>query len=1455
MDNRRLLPIAPPAAPPAAAPPAGAGPTFTVFASTRPFLNRHYRAALPAGTTVAEAVEAAVDRPGLRPFARAWIDGQEVPAELFPRVRPKAGHVLAIAVPPGQGAFGPQYSGIPPDTLRMGLLLLFGLGGAALPAVLGLEGLAAAAVSTGITLVGAAAVNALVPLPNVDLDERREGITGSQNRLVPFGPVPRVYGRMRLFPPHASRPFTAVEGNDQYLYCLFCLGYGELEVELDSLRIGNTRLRDFQGVRFQIFPAGTPRSRILFPDNVQEEQIQKKLEYAEDWTSTRVQTHTTRSGTKANELSIDITFPQGLYSSRNSQMDGYRVDVAVEYRLKGTEPWLPVRFDDSGPVEDDAAAVTPSNLFGWLETLQSHLEDVHGFLSAVDLEDRIMTPQMQASLLERIEDKLDRIEGLVADSPERQAQIDALAGTLQDLWDLLQTATTEAFGESPEPLWPSNIAELVRTVPALTGWMELNRQIYSGNADMPLSAFSPFLAWRVWRMGLYDIFADPEPGSTIIHDRSNLTVRRGFSWQVDIPGEYDVRIRRTSKGSEGADPEGGATIVDECVWTALRAVEHRFPVLQDGVTLLAVKIRATDQLNGVIDTLSVVATAKLPTWDGTQWTEPVATRNPAWALCDVLRGPANRHPVADDRLDLAGIKAWADWCAAQPINPHPVLHYKQGVCCDAVVDRDTTVYKLLQDICAVGRASFAVLDGLYTVVVDKDRDVPVQHFTPANSRGFTLSRAYPDLPHALKLRFVDRTSDWQDNERIVYMDGYSAAAGATDPITGQLTEAATVFEEADLWGVTEPDQVWWHGRYTLAVGRLRPEAYTLDTDLEYLVCQRGDLVRVTHDVPMWGLSYGRVRAVTVTDGRVTAVALDRPVELSAAFRYQLRVRTAAGASQLADVATPAEDAVTDVLEVTGVGAFAPAAGDLFMFGHPGTESVLCLVKEIEPRDDYTAEMTLVPYAPEVFTSDVLPIPDWDGQITIPPHVETRVPPLPVVDRIVTDETALEARPDGTLETRILVLLKPWATAAGNRQYAVPRTVQVQHRPAQTDKPTGAVGETAWISGPVQPADALAVYVAGVREGGTYDVRLRYIAELGQAGEWITLKNIYVEGKVNPPPDVDFLLREGDWIIWAYPDPPLDLAGFHVREAAGIVDDWGLALPAHDGLTTETRFLISGATGARTYLVKAVDTGGRESASAAILRADLGDPDPGNLIRQYDHRALDWPGTRTNCTVVMDNRLGAGSTSLFWGDADVRFWKSPATLFWDSSYGEMVYTWTYNPLDDEVGCRLWMALAILADNWRVEYRRDTQAALWPLDMDDPLWPEDLDDDFWQVTYRWLPFPGEIIVADEQYQFRIWVSAAAYQSVINEWVVALDLPDREYLVNDFAVAPAGSRPTMPEDWRATTNVQITLQQTGDYPDAHTAICMDKGDDTQGPLIAVRDAEGAATGGLVDLRIKGY
>ena len=66
---------------------------------------------------------------------------------------------------------------------------------------------------------------------------------------------------------------------------------------------------------------------------------------------------------------------------------------------------------------------------------------------------------------------------------------------------------------------------------------------------------------------------------------------------------------------------------------------YTFDRLRDG---LALRIKASNQLSGSLDSFNAIAHRYAPDWDGSTWVDAL-TRNPASAYAAALTGPAARH--------------------------------------------------------------------------------------------------------------------------------------------------------------------------------------------------------------------------------------------------------------------------------------------------------------------------------------------------------------------------------------------------------------------------------------------------------------------------------------------------------------------------------------------------------------------------------------------------------------------------------------------------------------------------------------------------------------------------------------------------------------------------------------------------------------------------------------------
>lgn len=318
--------------------------------------------------------------------------------------------------------------------------------------------------------------------------------------------------------------------------------------------------------------------------------------------------------------------------------------------------------------------------------------------------------------------------------------------------------------------------------------------------------------------------------------RENTTSYVRFTVSIDFPSadKYDIRVTRTTADTDDSQ------IRDKASLTAIRSIQSGSLPSHEHISEIAIRLKATNELNGQIQNLNAVVQQLVPVWDGTSWSSPQPVRHPAWIYARALMGPQLRDAVADTRLDLEALKAWAD------DEPHWT--------CDLVIDQPTRLADVLDMVCATGRAKRGLSDLKYSVIRDGGAGGIVQHFTPRTSWGFTGRKFLDREIHAFRVRVVSERKDWATDEIMVYADGYDAS---------NATEIETLSLPGIVLDVDGDDQgnAYRLARYHLAVAKLRPEEFHFYSDLDHIPCQMGDKVRVVHDIPLFGVGSGRVKNI------------------------------------------------------------------------------------------------------------------------------------------------------------------------------------------------------------------------------------------------------------------------------------------------------------------------------------------------------------------------------------------------------------------------------------------------------------------------------------------------------------------------------------------------------------------------------------------------------------------
>ena len=317
----------------------------------------------------------------------------------------------------------------------------------------------------------------------------------------------------------------------------------------------------------------------------------------------------------------------------------------------------------------------------------------------------------------------------------------------------------------------------------------------------------------------------------------SITLNRGNRW-----GPNDlISIRARRETGALTDPSAVWRYSHDCAVHSLTSYRNTKPTIDpinSKIAKSALSIKATEQVNGRIEGINAVVQTYCKDYYQGTWTDDRATNNPASLFRHVLTHPGTPNRILDAdiaaKIDLTKLQHWHSYCVTK------------GFTYNSVIAGNNSVLDVLREICAAGRASPIIVDGKWSVVIDEVQNNIVQHFTPHNSWDFEGSKAVVKYPDCLRIRFFDEDNNYQEDEVLVYK-------------AGKNSTNSELFEEMQFPGVTKRSAVIDHARWHMAQGVLRPERYTIQTDLEYLVCNRGDRVKVTHDVPLWGLGSGRIK--------------------------------------------------------------------------------------------------------------------------------------------------------------------------------------------------------------------------------------------------------------------------------------------------------------------------------------------------------------------------------------------------------------------------------------------------------------------------------------------------------------------------------------------------------------------------------------------------------------------
>lgn len=1014
-------------------------------------------------------------------------------------------------------------------------------------------------VVAGVTIAGTLLVSSLIPPSSVSSPEesveksQMYSITSQSNKVNKRGTVPKVYGLHRIFPNVAAIPYIDYESDAdgkliQYLYGIYDFGLGPMNIS--DIRIGDTPITEFSDVEINLFDPNRP----AISEGPWDDALNTGLKYyrgdvnvedvgvtilknQNDLPTPPADQFTVIRNTSPNpnlvssEISVLLVAPRGLAAySANGTVSERRVTLSIEFAKVGTEDWK--SFNDVSVVNDFRA------VGGTYEFSDQNI----GYTDYTILPEIRTSPEKKVynslGLGYTIHYEQDTFYGLLKGSTGMKIQnfpgmapgmairyLGETIGTIASITTLDIYYSNVVF-ESPT----TKDIELVR----------LTRKYVNGALEQT-TIYQQQLSRGI-----------PNTGRAVLRGQDNTPIYATYKFWPKVPGDYKVRVTRISSVSTYSK-----NILDDITWSTLTTRLDNNPIQTDKRhAFLEIKIKATNQLNGSINNLSAIAHSVLDVWDGTQWIKQ-ATSNPAWVFADLLTGEVNRRPLAKSRLHVESIKEWADYCDEIPPAVAPIEWFYPRFTCNFVLDFGSTLQQALQKVGGAALGSLNIIDGKYGVLIDRRRTTPVQIFSPRNTMSFSSTRNYAKRVHALNMQYIDPNNNWDQKSVTVYDDGYDA-------------ETATLIEDFTTFGVTNDEQAWRSGRFYLASNRLRQENIVIRVDMEYLIAQRGDPVQFVQDSMRVGGRPARVKSVV---GNV--ITLDDAYEGTFVnWGYVFRTNL----SEIKSGLCSPIDARTFTLS-----GDLPSPGDLIVIGEMGKVVIDCLVKAIQPEDDFSATLTLVERADAIYDSETgEDIPDYDPQLSSSINTDN-LPPAAVENLIVVDNVR-----DCANDAYRYTITLDWESPKGSAYESFEIYVNW--------------GDGFNLAGTTR--DSIYAYIVdNINIGKEHFFKVLAVSSSGKKLELIsapTVSSIPVY-KSTPPSNVPYLsanvTSESLELSWgAVPD--CDVKEYLVRYSP-LTDGgaWAASIP----LPTASKNTLSLSVNARTgtYFIKAKDYNNNESAAAAM----------------------------------------------------------------------------------------------------------------------------------------------------------------------------------------------------------------------------------------------------------------
>lgn len=415
---------------------------------------------------------------------------------------------------------------------------------------------------------------------------------GNKPRLM--GIIPETAGRHLIYPDYLTMPRREYIDDEQWLYLMLCIGYGDYEILPQEISIADTPVNRYVGdIDYQIFGPG--------------EDVTAHEAYRNVFTSSEVGS---TSGSTGIELKGQVTSTGGVNSSYDYSFDGDKLIVHIfEYK---EELGHPIRYK-----------TTPPFNVGEILTIQYTLNGQNdGYFELLD-------KNANGSQVNKLDSQFQDDPNWTAFVSEPNSNANVIVENSGGDGQFNGPYFACPAGEVTDQLWldfkfPQGLGELDDDGNFLSRSVTLLIE-YRGDGDNDWIAFD----------------------SLTFTDSTNDELGETIPYTLPAKIRPELRVKRVTAATDDT------RIYDDIYWTGLKS-ELGSATSYDGMTTIAVKIRGTNALAGTAENkFNLIATRILPVYENGAWSSPRPTRDIAPFFAHVIRSSGH----SDSKIGLTALEA------------------------------------------------------------------------------------------------------------------------------------------------------------------------------------------------------------------------------------------------------------------------------------------------------------------------------------------------------------------------------------------------------------------------------------------------------------------------------------------------------------------------------------------------------------------------------------------------------------------------------------------------------------------------------------------------------------------------------------------------------------------------------------------------------------------------------